>query len=182
MVERESKPGEAPPPVSPHQNMESGVFLKAVIPDPGTNPSLPFSVGSSNQSGILPGHGGPLPPSTPPVVQPPSLEGGSSGSTIYHLEPPPPAPPSLSFPEPEDSSPLPRGESPARRTTATPVPPSRILASRPPASASPPLRSRAPDLDHDYSKPLLIAYSIAATIIILILLIRNAIIGLIAGS
>lgn len=187
MVEQESKPAgdtAGNPAVPLHSNTESGVFLKAVIPEVESNAHLPFGPGHSNQSGILPGFAStPLPPTTPPVVEPPTSSGGSGGSTIYYLEPPTPAPPAPAFPDPEDPLVLPRLESPPRRTSATPLPPSRIPVRRPQPGGS----ARAPqsplrDLDHDYSKPLLIAYSIAATIIILILLIRNAIIGLIEGN
>lgn len=184
MGERESKPGGTTPPVPSHQNTESGVFLKAVIPEVESSATQPFGPGHSNQSGILPGFASaPLPPSTPPVVEPPASSGGSGGSTIYHLEPPPPAPPRPTFPEPDDPPALPRLEIPSRRTSATPVPPSRMPTARPASGGpSPSPRSRPVDLDHDYSKPLLIAYSIGTTIIIVILLIRNAIIGLIEGS
>jgi hypothetical protein len=187
MVEQESKPAGATagnPAVPPHPNTESGVFLKAVIPEVESHAPLPFGPGHSNQSGILPGFAGaPFPPSTPPIVEPPASSGGSGGSTIYHLEPPLPAPPVPTFPEPEDPPVLPRLEIPPRRASATPVPPSRMPTSRQASGGpSPSPKSRPADLDHDYSKPLLIAYSIGTTIIILILLIRNAIIGLIEGS
>ena len=95
MVEQESKPDGGLSSVPPQQSAESGVFLRAIIPDVKSDASLPFGPGHSNQSGIFPGITGSTPEAIPPAVEPPESPGGSNGSTnqpIQRLRPRRPSP------------------------------------------------------------------------------------------